>query len=204
MNRPVAAVDLDVARLRGAIREQYAQVACDPKRRFHFHTGRALTALLGYEDAWLAAIPASSVESFAGTGNPFAIAPLHAGERVVDIGCGAGMDALIAAAMVGPNGRVIGVDMTPAMVEKARASVASCSVDNVEIREGLMEALPVEDRWADVVTSNGVLNLTPDKASALGEMYRVLRPGGRLQIADIMVRRALPESAKRDIDLWTG
>ncbi len=200
----IPVVDLDLDELRAAIRDEYTQVACDPRKGFHFHTGRKLAGILAYQDAWLSDIPEASIESFAGTGNPFAVIPPKAGERVVDVGCGAGIDTLIAAKMVGPKGRVIGVDMTAAMLDKARGAVRSGGFENAEIREGLMEKLPVEDAWADVVISNGVLNLTPDKSAALREMNRVLRPGGRLEIADILVQRAVPESAKQKIDLWTG
>ncbi len=198
------ASELDVGVLRDAIRNEYTQVASDPKKGFHFHTGRKLAKILHYDDAWLDSIPESSIESFAGTGNPFTIGPLNPGKRVVDVGCGAGTDTLIAAMMVGPHGFVIGVDMTPAMLEKARAAARSAAFNNVEIREGFMETLPIEDGWADVIISNGVLNLTPDKDRALREMHRVLRPGGRLQLADILVQRAVPAEAKRKIDLWTG
>jgi ubiquinone/menaquinone biosynthesis C-methylase UbiE len=145
-----------------------------------------------------------AIESFAGTGNPFAMGELAAGETVVDVGSGGGIDSLVAARMVGPTGKVIGIDMTTAMLEKARSATADSGIDNVEFREAYMEELPVPDAWADVVISNGVLNLTPDKQKALGEMFRVLRPGGRLQIADILVTRAVPDGAKRKIDLWTG
>lgn len=195
---------LDVGELREAIREEYTQVACDPNKGFHFHTGRKLARILDYDNAWLDDVPESAIESFAGTGNPFRIAPLQPAERVVDVGCGAGIDTLIAARMVGPEGRVVGVDMTPAMLDKARDAVRSGDFQNVEIRNGFMEQLPVEDGWADVCISNGVLNLTPDKSAALREMHRVLRAGGRIQIADILVQTAVPESAKRKIDLWTG
>ncbi|HEX6709656.1 MAG TPA: methyltransferase domain-containing protein [Rubrobacter sp.] len=195
---------LDVGNLREAIREEYAQVASDPRKGFHFHTGRPLARMLEYEDEWLEGIPEISIESFAGTGNPFSLGELQPGERVVDLGSGAGIDSLIAAKMVGPEGRVIGVDMTPEMFEKARLSAEQAGLANVEFREGYAEALPVEDGWADVVISNGVLNLVPDKAAALLEIRRVLRPDGRLQIGDILVQKAVPESAKRKIDLWTG
>jgi len=197
-------VDFDIGELRDAIQREYAEVARDPHKGFHFHTGRRLAGILKYQEDWLTGIPEASIESFAGTGNPFAVEPLRPGERVLDVGCGAGIDTFIAARMVGPSGRAIGVDMTAAMLEKARGAVLAGSVENVEIREGFMESLPVEDGWADVVISNGVLNLTPDKDAALREMHRVLRPGGRLQIADILVESAVPESAKRKIDLWTG
>jgi ubiquinone/menaquinone biosynthesis C-methylase UbiE len=145
-----------------------------------------------------------AIASFAGTGNPFAMGELAAGERVVDVGSGGGIDSLIAAQMVGPTGKVLGIDMTPEMLENARASAAESGIDNVEFREAYIEELPVPDGWADVVISNGVLNLTPDKQKALSEMFRVLRSGGRLQIADIQVDREVPEGAKRKIDLWTG
>jgi SAM-dependent methyltransferase len=195
---------LDVEQLREAIRQEYTEVAVKPEQGFHFHTGRPLARLLGYAEEWLEGIPEGSIESFAGTGNPFSLGLLHPGERVVDVGSGAGIDSLIAARMVGSEGRVIGVDMTPAMLEKARRSASEGGLRQVEFREGLVERLPVPDGWADVVISNGVLNLMPDKAAALREMARVLKPGGRLQIGDILVQKPVPESAKRNIDLWTG
>lgn len=196
--------DFDLDALRAAIRDEYEAVALAPERGFHFHTGRPLTAMLGYRDEWLEGISETSIESFAGTGNPFSIGEIRAGEHVVDVGCGAGIDSLIAAKMVGAAGRVIGVDMTPAMLMKARHGAAETQMSNVEFREGFAELLPVPDSWADVVISNGVLNLMPDKAAALREMARVLKPGCRLQIGDILVQKAVPLSAKRRIDLWTG
>jgi arsenite methyltransferase len=195
---------LDITQLREAIREEYDVVAREPKRGFHFHTGRPLAHLLHYEDAWLDGIPEPSIASFAGTGNPFRLGALRRGEHVVDVGSGAGLDSLIAARMVGPTGSVVGVDMTPAMLGCARQSAEACGLRNTEFREGYAESLPVPDGWADVVISNGVLNLMPDKAAALSEMYRTLKPGGRLQIGDILVQKPVPESAKRKIDLWTG
>ena len=195
---------LDTDELRKAIQEEYAEVALTPELGFHFHTGRRLAYLLGYKEAWLDSIPDGSLESFAGTGNPFSLGALQPGERVVDVGCGAGLDSLIAARMVGPEGQVIGVDMTGAMLEKARMSAAAAGLMNVEFREGFAEALPVSGAWADVVISNGALNLMPDKVAALMEMARVLKPGGRLQIGDILVQKPVPTSAKRQIDLWTG
>ena len=195
-------VDLDA--LRSAIQDEYEVVANEPDRGFHFHTGRPLAARLGYEDDWLAGVPEPSIASLAGTGNPFALGVLRPGERVVDVGCGGGIDSLIAAGMVGTDGHVIGVDMTPAMLDKARAGATSAGRHNVEFREGFGEALPVPDAWADVVISNGVLNLMPDKRGALKEMARVLEPGGRLQIGDILVQKEVPESAKEQIELWTG
>jgi arsenite methyltransferase len=198
------AIDVDTATLRKAIQDEYREVAEHPDKGFHFHTGRHLTRIVGYKDEWLAGVSERAIESFAGTGNPFAMGELVAGERVVDIGSGGGIDSLVAARMVGPTGSVVGVDMTPEMLERARTAAAESGVDNVEFREAYMEELPVPDGWADVVISNGVLNLTPDKQKTLGEMFRVLRPGGRLQVADILVSRAVPDAAKRKIDLWTG
>lgn len=204
--------ELNVEELRTAVREEYETVAREPERGFHFHTGRPLAQMLGYAEAWLAGIPEAAIASFAGTGNPFSLGRLKPGERVVDVGSGAGLDSLIAARMVGPAGRVIGVDMTPKMLAKARAAAAEMGLDNVEFREGYGEALPIANDWADVVISNGVLNLMPDKGVALREMARVLRDpeaeraesGGRLQIGDILVERAVPDSTKGNIDLWTG
>lgn len=195
---------LDTDQLRQAIQDEYAVVAQSPQQGFHFHTGRHLAHLLGYEETWLEGIPDGSLESFAGTGNPFSLGALQPGQRVVDVGCGAGLDSLIAARMVGPLGQVIGVDMTAAMLEKARQGATDARLTTVEFREGYAEALPVPDSWADVVISNGVLNLMPDKVAALMEMARVLKPGGRLQIGDILVQKPVPTSAKRQIDLWTG
>ena len=195
---------LDVDRLRRAIQDEYALVASEPEHGFHFHTGRPLAAILAYEDAWLEGIPEGTVASFAGTGNPFSVGRLQPGEKVVDIGCGAGIDSLIAARMVGPTGRVIGVDMTPEMVAKARASAQEARATNVDFRQGFAESLPVEGGWADVAISNGVLNLFPDKLAGLREIARVLKPGGRLQFGDILVQKAVPMGGKRDINLWKG
>ncbi len=197
---------LDVEVLRDAIRTEYAQVAADPGQGFHFHTGRRLARLLGYDDAWLDGVSEDTIASFAGTGNPFSLGVLRAGEHVVDVGCGAGIDSLIAARMVGPRGAVVGVDMTPAMLDRARASAARGGegFSHVRFHEGLAESLPVAAGWADVVISNGVLNLFPDKLAGLQEMARVLKPGGRLQIGDILVQKSVGAKAKRDVDLWKG
>jgi arsenite methyltransferase len=195
---------LDVEELRDAIRTEYANVAADPEQGFHFHTGRRLTRILGYEDAWLDGVPEESIAAFAGTGNPFSLGAIREGERVVDVGCGAGIDSLIAAGMVGPSGDVVGVDMTPAMLDRARASALRGGFSNVRFREGLAESVPVADSWADVVISNGVLNLFPDKFAGLQEMARVLEPGGRLQIGDILIQKSLGDKDKRNIDLWKG
>ncbi len=196
--------DVDVDALRYQVREKYREVADDPHRAFHFHTGRPLAARLGYAAAAVDALPDRAVESFAGVGNPFSLRQLEAGERVVDLGSGAGFDSFIAASAVGAGGKVVGIDMTPEMLEKATATAASLGVAQVKFREGLAEALPVEDAWADVVISNGVINLCADKWSAFTEIRRVLRPGGWLQFADIANGRPVPPEALRDIDLWTG
>ncbi len=195
---------IDLGSLRCAIQDEYELVALEPERGFHFHTGRPLARRLGYPEKWLAGIPELAIESFAGTGNPFSLGELQPGDYVVDVGSGAGIDSLIAARMVAPGGRVVGVDMTPAMIEKARRAAVMSGLNNVEFRMGYAEALPVEDGWADVVISNGVLNLVQDKPAALAEMARALKPGGRLQIGDILVQRAVPESARQKVDLWTG
>jgi len=200
----VQAIDVDSETFRKAIQDEYKEVAEHPGKGFHFHTGRRLTKIVGYKDEWLTGVSELAIESFAGTGNPFAMGELVAGEKVVDVGSGGGIDSLVAARMVGATGRVVGIDMTPAMLEKARAAAAESGISNVEFREAYMEELPVPDGWADVVISNGVLNLTPDKQKALGEMFRVLRPGGRLQIGDILVSREVPQGAKSKVDLWTG
>jgi SAM-dependent methyltransferase len=197
-------IEVDLGALRQAIQAEYAEVALHPTKGFHFHTGRPLAQLLGYQEAWLEGIPEGAIESFAGTGNPFSLGTLRPGEHVVDVGSGAGIDSLIAAKMVGLQGQVVGMDMTPEMLAKARRNAAEAGLTNVEFREGYGEALPVSSGWADVVISNGVLNLFPDKLGGLYEMARVLKPGGRLQIGDILVQKAVPESAKRQIDLWTG
>ena len=203
-SRVAQPVDVDTETLRNAIKDEYKEVAEHPDKGFHFHTGRRLTNIVGYKDEWFNGVSELAIESFAGTGNPFAMGTLAAGETVVDVGSGGGIDSLIAARMVGPTGNVVGIDMTPAMLERARAAATESGIDNVEFREAYMEALPVPDGWADVVISNGVLNLTPDKQKAVGEMFRVLRSGGRLQIGDILVSREVPEGAKKKIDLWTG
>ena len=199
---PVPDVDLD--ELRDAIRGEYREVAHQPGKGFHFHTGRKLAEVVEYRTDWLEGVPERAVESFAGTGNPFSMGLLKAGERVVDLGCGAGIDSFVAARQVGKSGSVIGVDMTDEMVEKARACAADGDWPQLEFRRGYLEQIPVEDGWADVVISNGVLNLCPDKGGVFGEILRVLKPRGRIQIGDILVDRPVSEGAKRKIDLWTG
>ena len=194
--------NVDREGLREAIQEEYEAVAREPGRGFHFHTGRPLAEILGYQSEWLDGLPEGSIESFAGTGNPFSLGALAPGERIVDVGCGAGIDSLIAARMVGPEGAVIGIDMTPSMLEKAQAGAGN--LEHVEFLLGFGEELPVPDAWADVVISNGVVNLMPDKPEAFAEIARVLKPGGRIQIGDILVDRPVPENEKEKIELWTG
>jgi arsenite methyltransferase len=195
---------VDVETLRTQVRDKYRDVANDPHGTHHFHTGRPLATLLGYDQAVVDALPDRAVESFAGVGNPFSLRRLEPGERVVDVGSGAGFDSFIAATQVGPTGRVIGIDMTPEMLAKSRATARQLDFDHVEFREGLAETMPVEDGWADVVVSNGVINLCADKQAVFAEIFRVLRPGGVLQFADIANGRPVPIEAMRDVDLWTG
>jgi SAM-dependent methyltransferase len=197
--------DLNTAVLRSEISSIYGRVATDPGGEFHFHRGPAYAAeFLGYDAAELAALPPECTASFAGIGNPLAIGPIHTGETVLDIGCGAGMDLLLAARRAGPQGRAIGVDMTDAMVERARNSAAAAGLSQVEVRKGDATALPVDDGSVDVVSTNGVLNLVPEKERGFAEIVRVLKPGGRLHLADIALDMELPEEARRNIDLWTG
>jgi arsenite methyltransferase len=198
-------VDLDTARLRAEIQSVYRRVAADPDGEFHFHRGHAYAAgRLGYDPAALAALPASVTASFAGIGNPHAAGRLPEGATVVDIGCGAGTDLLIAAGQVGATGRAIGVDMTEEMLARARAGADACGLGHVELRLGDFTDLPIADASVDRVISNGVLNLVPDKARAIGEIHRVLKPAGRVQIADITIGQALSQDARADIDLWAG
>ena len=195
---------VDPVALREQVRGKYREVAVDPGASFHFHTGRTLARRLGYELGAVDALPDQAVESFAGVGNPFSLRRLALGEKVVDVGSGAGFDSFIAAGQVGPGGQVAGIDMTTEMLAKSRRTAAALGLAQVEFREGLAEALPVADAWADVVISNGVVNLCADKQAVFAEIRRVLRPGGRLQFADIANGRPVPIEALRDIDLWTG
>ncbi len=197
-------IRVDAAALREDVKEKYRDVALDPHGEFHFHTGRPLAKRLGYDDAMVEAMPDTAVESFAGVGNPFSLRPLKMGERVVDLGSGAGFDCFIAAQKVGAEGHVIGVDMTPEMLAKSRATAQAMELDQVEFREGLLEELPVDDGQADVVIANGVINLCSDKRQVFAEIMRVLRPGGVLQFADIANGQPVPEAAVNNIDLWTA
>jgi arsenite methyltransferase len=198
-------VDLNTAVLRSEISNIYGRVASEPDGEFHFHRGPAYAAeFLGYDAGELATLPPDCTASFAGIGNPLAIGRIQAGETVLDVGCGAGMDLLLSARRVGPAGRAIGVDMTDAMVERANKSAAEAGLGQVEIRKGDATALPVADHSVDVVSSNGVLNLVPEKERGFAEIIRVLKPGGRLHLADIALDVELPEEARRNVDLWTG
>jgi arsenite methyltransferase len=195
---------LDVELLRSEIQRTYSAVSAEPGTDFMFPTGRAWAEDLGYPGDLLARFPDASCESFAGVANPFSLGPLKQGEAVLDIGCGAGMDSLIAAQMVGSGGSVTGIDMTPQMVAKARASVAEMGMTNVEVVEGSAEHLPFPDGSFDAVISNGVIDLIPDKDAVFSEIVRVLRPGGRIQLADVTIQRPVSEEGRRNIDLWAG
>jgi SAM-dependent methyltransferase len=185
-----------------AVRQMYGEVATAPLKQFHFPTGRDACHFVGYPDTWLDRIPATAVESFAGVGFPFRADVIRPGDTVLDIGSGSGTDTLLAAGLVGPQGRVIALDITPAMLEKLRRNVAAAGVTNVEILEGNAEAIPLPDSSVDVVTTNGVLNLVPDKPKAFAEIFRVLRPGGRVQVADIMLARPVGDAARNNPKLW--
>jgi SAM-dependent methyltransferase len=198
------ALPVDAEQLREEVKVKYREVATEPKAKYHFHTGRVAAERLGYDARLVDSLPERAVESFAGVGNPFELRRLEPGERVVDAGSGAGFDSFIAVQQVGDAGYVIGIDMTTEMLEKSRTTAETLGFSNVAFRDGLLEAMPVEDGWADVVISNGVINLCPDKRAAFDEIRRVLRPGGYLQFADIANGKPVPPEALRDIDLWTG
>ncbi|MEM7393406.1 MAG: methyltransferase domain-containing protein [Verrucomicrobiota bacterium] len=193
---------VDESLLREQVRETYREVAVTPGGTYHFHTGRPLARHLGYEEEQVDALPDVAVESFAGVANPFSFGPPRPGDRVVDAGSGAGFDAFVAAGHVGPEGAVIGVDMTDEMLGKSRSTARELGFGHIEFREGILEELPIEDGWADLVISNGVFNLCPNKRKVFNEVFRVLRPGGRLQFADIANGKPVPEAAVRNIDLW--
>ncbi len=200
----VETAGLDVGLLKAEIRRTYASVSREPDKDFIFPTGRAWAEDLGYPLDLLGRVPEESTESFAGVANPFSLGPLARGERVLDLGCGAGTDTLVAAQMVGPEGEVVGLDMTPEMLVKARRSAEAMGAGNVVFVEGEAETLPFADESFDVVISNGVIDLIPDKDTVFSEMYRVLRPGGRIQVADVTIQRPVSEEGRRNIDLWTG
>jgi len=195
---------VDPSALREEVKNKYRDVASNPHGEFHFHTGRPLAQRLGYDQAVVSAMPDSAVESFAGVANPFLLRTLMRGEKVVDAGSGGGFDSFIAAHQVGLEGRVIGIDMLPEMLGKSRETTERMGLSHVEFLEGILEEMPIEDGWADVVISNGVINLCADKKLVFGELWRVLRPGGRLQFGDIANGKPVPESAVRNIDLWTA
>jgi arsenite methyltransferase len=200
----VTDVTVDVELLRSEIEKTYTDVSTDPAKDFIFRTGRAWAEELGYPQPELSRVPEATVESFAGVANPFVLGRIEKGADVLDLGCGAGTDLLIAAQMVGPEGSVTGVDMTPSMLARARASANEMAIANVALHQSLIETLPLEDESVDVVISNGVIDLVPDKDLVFGEIDRVLRPGGRLQIADVVIHTEVSEDARDRIDLWTG
>lgn len=198
-------VDLDTRRLRDEVGSLYARVATDPSGSFHFHRGaKYAVERLGYDPEDLGSLPSLATASFAGVGNPLLVGPLEPGETVLDVGCGGGMDLLLAARRVGARGRAIGIDMTPEMLERAGAAALAAGLSHVELHRGEAQSIPLPSEVADAVISNGVLNLTPDKNEAFAEIARVLRPGGRLLLADIVVENELSERMRRNIDLWTG
>jgi arsenite methyltransferase len=201
--RKAPPVGIDVGLLKSEIRNTYASVSQEPEKDFIFPTGRGWAQDLGYPPE-LANVPEAAVESFAGVANPWELGRLSAGERVLDLGCGAGTDSLVAAQMVGPDGSVVGIDMTPEMLAKAQRAAAEMGAANVEFIEGEIELLPFADESVDVVISNGVIDLLPDKDTVFAEVYRVLRPGGRIQFADVTIQQPVSEEGKRNIDLWTG
>jgi SAM-dependent methyltransferase len=196
-------IDIDVGLLKSEIKKTYASVSLEPEKDFVFPTGRAWAEDLGYPGE-LARVPDDVVESFAGVANPFSLGRLEQGERVLDVGSGAGTDSLVAALMVGLEGTVTGIDMTPEMLDKARAGAAKLGVGNVAFVEGEAERLPFGDASFDVVVSNGVIDLIPDKDAVFSELHRVLVPGGRLQIADVTIQQPVSDEGRRNIDLWTG
>jgi SAM-dependent methyltransferase len=197
------ALPVDAVALRKEVSAKYRDVAVNPHGRFHFHTGRPLARHLGYDEAAVARMPEGAIEAFAGVGNPFSQGRLDPGERIVDLGSGGGFDCFVAAEQVGPDGHVVGIDMTDEMLQRSRAAATAMGLDNVEFREGIIEDLPVEDGWADVVIDNGVINLCADKRQVFSEIMRILKPGGRLQFADIANGKEVPAGALRNIDLWT-
>ncbi len=195
---------VDPAALREEVKSKYRDVARNPNGEHPFHPGRPLARRLGYDSSLVDSMPDAAVESFAGVANPFSLRVLDPGEKVVDAGSGGGFDCFVAAHQVGPQGKVVGIDMLLEMLEKSRATAGLMGLKQIEFREGLLEQIPVPDGWADVVISNGVINLCADKRQVFSELRRVLRPGGRLQFGDIANGKAVPADALRDIDLWTG
>jgi len=195
--------DIDVDLLKSEIKRTYASLSTEPEKDFVFPTGRPWAEDLDYPDV-LANVPETAVESFAGVANPFSLGPLEPGARVLDLGSGAGTDSLVAAQMVGPEGRVTGIDMTPEMLARARAAAAEMGVANVEFVQAEAERLPFPDQSFDIAISNGVIDLVPDKEAVFSELFRVLAPGGRIQVADVTIQKPVSEEGRRNIDLWTG
>jgi len=204
MSSILQALKISVDDLHDAIKKEYSTVAKEPRKGYHFHTGCDATDRIGYDPSLYTNIPKENIESFAGTGNPFGLGPINEGDIVVDVGSGSGLDSLIASQLVGPTGRVIGIDMTQEMLSKSRKGAELMGASNTAFKEGYADDLPLPDNSADVIISNGVLNLTPDKEKTLKDWARVLKPGGRLYIGDILVSKKIPQAALNDISLWTG
>lgn len=194
---------VDVNSVRKSVQKRYAEVSRSGTGRFAYLTGRAGALALGYDSTMLEGIAEDTIVTFCGVGNPFALGALHSSEAVLDVGCGAGVDLLIAARLVGPNGRVSGLDLTPEMAEKARVNIAKHGIPNAEVAVGAAENMPFEDESFDVVISNGVLNLSPLKEQTYREIYRVLRPSGRLQFADILLKEDLAPEIVGSLDAWS-
>jgi arsenite methyltransferase len=196
----------NIEKLRQLVRAQYERLAREPDGNFHFHRGpRYAVGMLVYDAQELAMIPEESTASFSGVGNPQRIGGIGAGETILDVGCGAGMDLLLAAQRIGATGHVIGVDMTPAMIERAKCAALKTGLwKNVEIRRGMAEELPVESETVDIVISNSVLHLSADKPRWFAEIWRVLRPGGRFYLADVVIQRELSLAVRSDVDMWAA
>ncbi len=195
---------LDTAELEQRVKRMYEEVALEPERDFHFETGRALAERLGYPGDQLDRIPASAIDSFAGVGYFLDLAAIQPGEAVLDLGSGSGTDSFLAAIAGGPNGRVVGVDMTEEQLAKSRRLAVEGSFGNVDFRVGYIERPPVEPEGFDCVISNGVVNLSPDKQAVFAAAARSLRPGGRLALADIVTESQLPEGVTCDASLWAA
>lgn len=197
------AKEADVLAIQDAVRKKYAAVSSSAAGKFAYATGRAGALLLGYDPAMASAMPDEVLEAFCGVGNPFSLGAIGPGEAVLDVGCGAGFDLIVASRLTGPTGRTCGIDLTPEMVERGEKNLSRAGVSNAEIRLAGAEVIPYPDRSFDVVISNGALNLSPLKEQTFQEIFRVLKPGGRLQFADIVLREGLPADVARSLEAWS-